>query len=278
MKNLLTATVSIITVAACLSLTSQLRADEKKTEKPKVVTTKENRGGEHAYLGIGVETVNHALAWQLPSLKGRGIVIAHVDNGSPAQKAGFKDYDILVSYDKKPLHSPEQLVKLIQTDKPGREVSLEVMTAGKDEMIKVTLGAHQATANAGTQHHLPVSAGTVAFPVTGQEMNEAGWESFDAMTLSNLGNKRFKAEISYRDDHGKVEHKQFEGTRQEIRGAIEREKDLPTIEENQLLRTLDSKPRIFDFLFPQFSIRPQGTVLWDTEDLNRGSSGNTRNR
>ena len=73
-----------------------------------------------AYLGVGVEAVPSALEKQLPTLNNQGVLIAEVAKDSPAQHAGLKPYDILVSYDDHQLYSPEQLVKLVQNDKPGR--------------------------------------------------------------------------------------------------------------------------------------------------------------
>ena len=69
-----------------------------------------------AYLGVGVESLPTALTSQMPSVlsEGCGVLVADVAAGSPAEKAGLKQNDILISYDDQRLYSPEQFVKLVR--------------------------------------------------------------------------------------------------------------------------------------------------------------------
>ena len=59
------------------------------------------------------------------------------------------------------------------------------------------------------------------------------------MELQKTGKDRFKATISYLNDRGKTENHQFQGTREEIRRDVEKEKDLPPMERSHLLRSLN---------------------------------------
>jgi len=54
------------------------------------------------YLGVGAVPLHPALTAQLPEVtgKGRGVLVANVMKGSPAEHAGLKVHDILISYDK----------------------------------------------------------------------------------------------------------------------------------------------------------------------------------
>ena len=72
-----------------------------------------------------------------------------------------------------------------------------------------------------------------------QENQHGQRQSFDAMTLSRVDDKHFKAEIRYRDDQGSIESRAFQGTPDEIREKIESQKDLPSAERTRLLRALD---------------------------------------
>jgi hypothetical protein len=82
--------------------------------------------------------------------------------------------------------------------------------------------------------------------------DNAAWESFDALKLTRVDANRWRAEIEFRSKEGKKEHKTFEGTREELRKAIQAEKDLPTNERTHLLRTLNLHDPIFEFHFPPF--------------------------
>jgi len=269
------AIVGLVGMAACLFLSLHVDAQEPKTRPAKETATKKARSDKQAYLGVAVESLQPVLARQLPELKGRGVVVAHVVKDSPAQKANLQRYDVLVSYDNHQLYSPEQLVKLVQQDKPGRDVSLDLISSGKEKKVKVTLGEHQAAAPQ-AQQPTPTSSDRVPFKIMRPNESKAISESFDSMTLSRLDANRFKAENSFRDDKGKIEHKKFEGSRQEIHKAIEKQKDLPPAERDQLLRALDLKPRFFDFGIPPISF-PRHGVLWDSDDLDHELFNYARN-
>ncbi len=92
--------------------------------------------------------------------------------------------------------------------------------------------------------------------------NDKGfWESFDAMKLTRLDDKRWKAEIEYRNKDQKKEHKSFEGTLAEIRKKVQAEKDLPQNERMHLLHALNPNGSVFEFHSPPFG--PNGSNLRD---------------
>ncbi len=270
------ALVGVLGMAACVLFSLSVLAAEKERQS-KGPAGQKDQSVVRPYLGIAVEPLPPVLARQLPQLKGRGIVIAHVVKDSPAEKAGLKAHDILVSYDDQQIYSPEQLVRLVQNDKPKREASLEVFSAGKQEKVKVTLGEHHATAaQAGQPMHR--FFGQHHFPTKWQEENESAWERFDSMTLTRKDDKHFKAQISYRDDKGKTESKTFEGSREDIRKAIEKEKDLPAFEREQLLHALSLHPRFLEFGMPPFAFGPWAGRLWDSDDLDHHHPNDSRDR
>jgi hypothetical protein len=81
------------------------------------------------------------------------------------------------------------------------------------------------------------------------------WESFDSMTLTKVGNDHFNVEIAYLNKQGKMEHRTFEGSRQDIHRDIQAQKDLPPEERGQLLRALDLRGE-FQFDFPTVDNSP----------------------
>ncbi len=277
----------VMGMAACLILALQTYAGEedrqsKETTKPKPGQSKEttkpreDQNEMQPYLGVAVEPLPALLAKQLPQTKGRGVVIAQVAKDSPAQKAGLKRFDVLLSYDGQHLYSPEQLVRLVQKGKAGQEAVLEVLRAGKEEKLQVTLGEHQRHNFSEAHHRMPRHFAEEHFPTNRLEDKESRWSTFDSMSLSRVGDKHFKAKISYRDDKGKLEHKSFEGTRQEIHKAIQNEKDMPAVERNQLLRALDLQPRFFEFGLPPFMLNHRFGGLWDSEDLDQDPFSNSQ--
>jgi putative membrane protein len=205
------------------------------------------------FLGVALAPLDPRFEMQNPNLKGRGVLVAQVAEGSPAQKAGLKAQDIVVSYNDQQVYSAEQLVKLVQNDKPGQQVTLGIVEDGKEKQVKITLAERRATAR--------IPAQTSQGEESSNTRPRSVWETFDSMTLSRTGKDRFKVAISYLDEHGKMQKKEFEGSRQEIRTDLEKQKDLPPQEREQLIRTL------------QLSSFLRG-AMWDIDELNPGNGPN----
>jgi hypothetical protein len=185
----------------------------------------------------------------------QGVLVAEVIQGSPAAKAGIKPHDILMTLGQTELHSPHELTKLVREEKAGDRITLHILREGKPQEIIVTLGegaAHDTSAiNSRSLSHRYDGS-----PAEGQMR----WESFDSMALTKMGDDRFKVEIAYLDQQGKMEHRTFEGSRQQIQRDIQAQKDLPQEERGQLLRSLDLRGN-FQFDFPTVYNTPDGRII-----------------
>lgn len=224
-------------------------------EQGQAATT--SRSHIHAYLGVEIEPISPALASQLADVvpKGEGLLVGHVAQDSPAAKAGLESYDILLSYSDQPLHSADQLIKLVRADAPGREVSIRYVRGGKSATCKVTLGERTSAVTQERRRVFRFFADERLRHMF--EEHDGGhegpaWESFESMKLTRLDTKRWRAEIDYHVQDGKKEHKTFEGTHEEIRKDILAAKDLPDHERHHLLRALDLHDPVFEFHFPPF--------------------------
>lgn len=272
MKKLLL--LGMVVALACNAwLCSSTLAKDKKTRPPKEPATgqKEVVGKTQAYLGLGVAPVSPVLASHLEPVlgEGRGVVVAEVSTDSPAEKAGLKPHDILINYDDQKLYSPEQLVKLVRHDKPGSSVTLKILRGGELQDVKVTLGQQAMSPAAQAHQTFRRPLGEQPSRPGGTDMPESQWGTFDSMTLTRLAENRFKAEIKYRDDEGKIETRTFEGTREELRKDINSQKHLPANEREHLLRALDLPNRPFGLDFPALRLAPNGNVIWDFDEAPR---------
>ena len=64
---------------------------------------------------------------------------------SPAQKAGLKYGDVIVSVDGKNIDGPRELQLLVASKAPGSEVDVKFLRDGKNENVKVKLGERPAS-------------------------------------------------------------------------------------------------------------------------------------
>lgn len=256
------------------------RADDKTSESTKESTN--NRSQQQAeespegYLGVAIESIDSWLLEHLKEVTGKdeGVRVVEVGEGSPAGAAGLKPNDIIVTYDDQKVYTPEQLQRLVEDDKPGRQVALGVIHKGKSEKLTVTLGTRPEAMEMEEREAFRIpfefspQAGT-------EEQSEQGWETFDSMSLTRLDKDRFRAEIRYRNDDGKLETRKFEGTREEIRKDIQAQTDLPESERNQLFSAMQMENRPFEIRLPAIRITPDGNVvLWDAESNRPAGSEN----
>ncbi|MGC8820131.1 MAG: Do family serine endopeptidase [Fervidobacterium sp.] len=95
---------------------------------------------EKAYLGIYVQTVTDSLAKSLGLKVSKGVYVAQVENGSPAEKAGIKEGDVITKLNGNYVEEAEELTSLVRNYTPGTKIKITLNRAGKDITLEVTLG------------------------------------------------------------------------------------------------------------------------------------------
>ena len=114
---------------------------------------------EHAYLGISGGTITPDLAKALNLPVDEGVLVAEAPKGGPAAKAGIEGGnteatieganvtlggDIITKLNGKPIASMDDLVNVINGDKPGDEIDVTLLRGGKEKTVTVTLGNRPA--------------------------------------------------------------------------------------------------------------------------------------
>jgi len=94
-----------------------------------------------AFIGLITAEIPEVLAAHLSTNEGEGVLIRNIAPGSPAEKAGFARHDVITRVGGKSVGSPEQLSKEIASFKPGDEVAVDYIHAGKPESKTVKLEA-----------------------------------------------------------------------------------------------------------------------------------------
>ena len=194
-----------------------------------------------AYMGVFVEPVPPALAAQLPAEipQGQGLLVGRIEPGSPAESAGLRPYDLLLSYNDQKLFSPEQLVRLVATDQPESSVKLQIARAGNLQTLDLTLGGGKTQAYASMPQWVhPHQMPRQTFPPLVTQEEGKFSESFESLSIESLDQGRFKASIEFLDAEGNKQHHEFEGTRQELHKQIGQAKNLPPQARRQLLTAL----------------------------------------
>jgi len=109
----------------------------------------------YAWLGVSGETVSPDVAGALGLNVSQGVLVAGVESGSPAAKAGIRGGqrqvalqnqvyvtggDVITQIDGRAVSSNEQLSSIILSHKPGDQVTVTVVRGSSTTTLKVTLG------------------------------------------------------------------------------------------------------------------------------------------
>jgi S1-C subfamily serine protease len=97
-----------------------------------------NGGG---YLGVDITTLTPALRQQYGFTPTSGAVILSVVSGSPADKAGLVEGDVIVNIDGTAITSSDDLQKVVQADKAGQSVSITYYVGDSKRTATATLGS-----------------------------------------------------------------------------------------------------------------------------------------
>ena len=94
----------------------------------------------YPYLGFSDIELNPAIAARLGITMQDGIVIRRVARGSPADKAGLQQLDVIAAVDGKSLAGDSDLQRILRDHKPGDTLELSVVRGTQKLTVKVVLG------------------------------------------------------------------------------------------------------------------------------------------
>lgn len=101
---------------------------------------------ERPYLGLGMQPVPlpESLRSKLNLTASEGLLVAHVDAGAPADKAGVLLGDLLLELGGHGLQDIESVQNVLRSAKPGQEVETKLIRAGAATALKIKLEARPA--------------------------------------------------------------------------------------------------------------------------------------
>ena len=92
------------------------------------------------WLGVSIQNITEQMADAMKLETIDGVLVSEVVKGSPADKAGFQEEDVVVELKGEKVRNVQELRNRIAATTPGTTVNLKVIRRGSEKMLAVTLG------------------------------------------------------------------------------------------------------------------------------------------
>ncbi|MDO8890405.1 MAG: DegQ family serine endoprotease [Sulfurimicrobium sp.] len=92
------------------------------------------------WLGVMIQEVTRELAESFGLSKPMGALVANVDKGSPAEKAGLEASDVILKFDGKTVETSSELPRLVAAVKPGKRVAVQLWRKGAYKDVSLVVG------------------------------------------------------------------------------------------------------------------------------------------
>jgi serine protease Do len=105
----------------------------------KTITTQLKEKGKvvRGWIGVTIQTVTPELAQSFGMKEAKGALVGDVVKGGPAEKAGIRTGDVIVSFDEKNVKSSSDLPRLVAETAVGKSVPITVIREAKEVHVAV---------------------------------------------------------------------------------------------------------------------------------------------
>ncbi|HAO98469.1 MAG TPA: hypothetical protein DCQ83_00310, partial [Fibrobacteres bacterium] len=112
------------------------------------------RDGEvtRGWLGVSIQPLEPELAEALGVKDRKGVLVGGVIPGSPADKTGIKNGDVILRVNEKPMQDPNDLLNYIALQRPGTWLDVEINRNGKTLVFKTKITRRDEGRMAGLQN------------------------------------------------------------------------------------------------------------------------------
>ncbi len=96
---------------------------------------------KRGWLGVGLGDLTQERAKSLKLKDDSGVEVTHIEQNSPAAKAGLKEHDVITEVNGQAIEDGEQFARTISETSPGSKVGLTIWRNGAKQTVSATLEA-----------------------------------------------------------------------------------------------------------------------------------------
>lgn len=94
----------------------------------------------YGWLGVTIDNLNDDLRNYFGIKERVGVILLKVYKDSPAEEGGLKEGDLILSFNKEPIKTTRDLVRMVSASDVGKRIPLEILRGGKEMTVKVKIG------------------------------------------------------------------------------------------------------------------------------------------
>jgi len=140
------------------------------------------------WLGVVIQDIDEDLAQSFGLKNTGGALISEVSEGSPADKAGLKQGDIILRLNGKKVDNVGELRNKIALTAPGTKVTIEVLREKRHKVFNVTIGEQPAYRSMGmmSQHKILRKLGFVVQELTPDLAQQFGYREGQGVLVTEV--------------------------------------------------------------------------------------------
>ncbi len=153
------------------------------------VATQLLQGGEvsRGHLGVAVQELTPELADSFGLEGKKGVLVAQVTRGSPAEKAGLRQGDLIVSYQGEPVEDIGKFRNRISLTPPGTGAELDIVRGGKEQTVSVRIaGLDEGSVVAREMQAVTDELGIVVQTMTDELANKPGSRAGEGVVVTKV--------------------------------------------------------------------------------------------
>lgn len=154
------------------------------------------------WLGVVIQDIDEELAKSFGLKKAEGVLVAEVSEGSPAEKAGLKQGDIILRLNGNKVDDVGELRNKIALTEPGTKIKIEILRDKKNKTLQVTVGEQYAGETIEmTQHNILAKLGLVVQDLTSELAQQFGYSEGQGVLVAEVKPESPAARVGIRPGH-----------------------------------------------------------------------------